>query len=65
MTAAVVSCASLVFITNLLDVLPDFFLHHVCRGSIRVRSLTSPTIIRSLHYCVFFDYFEGMSPTPT
>ena len=62
MAAGVVSCVSLVPTTNLLDVLPVFFLHHTCRGSThdhRLRLLLTTRVFIT----VFYDYFKNMSPT--
>lgn len=49
-TAVVVSCASLVIFTILLDVQPDFFLHHICRGSIHGPRLR---LLSTVYYCAF------------
>ena len=47
--AEVVSCASLVIVTVLLDALPDFFLHCICRGSIHDHQLRLQPTVRC--YC--------------
>ena len=58
--AAVVSCASMVIITNLRDVQPDVFLHYIDRGWYTIIDFASYRLIT-----VLFQLFWKYSPTST
>ena len=63
MPAAVVSCASMVIITNLRDVQPDVFLHYIDRGSIHDHRLR----LLPIDYCalpIILKIFSNLNIKP-